>query len=330
MILTKKKDNIQIEELFKKISEYDVYRYYMPRSFSLGEMIESPFIKQRSPSFGIYQKGQRIYHRDFDPEQDEYHGDCIAFVRQYYNLDTPAALEKIAQDFGIIDGSNRYETIKQQYVAPVLEDKRYKLIQVVTREWDTAALQYWAQYGISKEQLYKERIYNVKSWCINRKQQKIEKGELCFAYWFPGGFKMYYPNRVGKWKWITNIGKIVENSQAINTYDKIIITKSRKDRMVLQNLFPQLGIISLQNESPTSYTETLVEQLVNKLVWISFDSDSAGKHASILMNTKYPWMKHVNVPDTYYEREGCTDWSDLYAEYGSEPIIRHFKQKQII
>lgn len=330
MILTKKKDSIQIEELFKKISEYDVYRYYMPRSFSLGEMVESPFIKQRSPSFGIYQKGQRIYHRDFDPEQDEYHGDCIAFVRQYYNLDTPAALEKIAQDFGIIDGSNRYETIKQQYVAPVLEDKRYKLIQVVTREWDTAALQYWAQYGISKEQLHKERIYNVKSWCINRKQQKIEKGELCFAYWFPGGFKMYYPNRVGKWKWITNIGKIVENSQAIHTYDKIIITKSRKDRMVLQNLFPQLGIISLQNESAISYPESLMEQLVNKRVWISFDSDPAGVKASIDMQKKHPWLKYINPPRWFLEERFLKDWAEIYAECGSEVIVQTFKDKQII
>jgi hypothetical protein len=330
MILTKKKEMIMIPDMFKKISEYDVYRYYMPRSFSLGEMIESPFIKQRSPSFGIYQKDNRIYHRDFDPEQDEYHGDCIAFVRQLYSLSTEAAVEKIAQDFGLLDGSNRYESIKQQYVAPVLEEKMYKLIQVVSKDWDTAALQYWAQYGISKDQLHRERIYNVKSWCINRRQQKIDKEELCFAYWFPNGFKIYYPHRDSKWKWITNIGKIVENTKVIDTCDKIVISKSRKDRMVLSNIFPQLGIISLQNESPTSYPDTLIDQLQGKSVWISFDSDTAGKHASKLMNSKYPWMKHVNIPDTYYEREGCTDWSDLYAEYGSEPIIRHFLNKKIV
>jgi hypothetical protein len=330
MILIKKKDMIKIPDMFKKISEYDVYRYYMPRSFSLGEMIESPFIKQRSPSFGIYQKDNRIYHRDFDPEQDEYHGDCIAFVRQLYSLSTEAAVEKIAQDFGLLDGSNRYESIKQQYVAPVLEEKRYKLIQVDSKDWDTAALQYWAQYGISKDQLHRERIYNVKSWCINRRPQKIDKGELCFAYWFPNGFKIYYPHRDGKWKWITNIGKIVENTKVIDTCDKIVISKSRKDRMTLSNIFPQLGIISLQNESAASYTEDVIEKLKNKIVYISFDSDPAGVKASLDMQKKYPWMHYVNVPRWFWEERFLKDWADIYAEYGSEVIIEQFKQKQIV
>ena len=66
-----------------------------------------------------------------------------------------------------------------------------------------------------------------------------------------------------------------------------------------------------------------------KEVWISYDSDPAGKKASIKI-TKEFGFKHINVPDNYWEEDGIKDWADVYNKYGSNPIIEHFKKKGLI
>lgn len=329
MKLGKKTKIITAEEIFSKIDSYDIYRHYLG-SFTVGYPMQNPMTKRQvTPSFCVYMRDNRLWHQDW--AVPETHGDCVALVQQMYALSYPDALNKIAHDLGLTVGTDRYKSIVKSYSKPVLDEKRYTLIQVTAGRWKSHELEYWAQYGIDKLQLQREEIYPVKEWYLNRKQQKIERNELCFCYRFKGGgYKIYYPNRTGKDKWKTNSGKVIENIECIDKYEKIIITKSRKDRLCLMNIFPQLGIISLQNESATSYTDELIQKLEGKQVWISFDSDPAGKKASILMNQKYPWMKHVNVPDWYHDNMHHTDWADMYADGYRDEIVAHYKRKGIV
>ena len=328
MHLTKVKKPLNKDDILRKISSYDVYRYYLG-PFIVGELMQNPCTKRQStPSFGVYLKDGELYHNDF--AVPEIHGDCVALVQQLNGyLPYPDAIEKIVQDMHLISGG--YTNIVNKYYKPVLDEKRYTFIQVSAKEWEEKELLYWQQYGISLEQLQREKIYPVKEWYLNRKKQYIGEDELCFAYRYKEGFKIYYPFRTGKDKWRTNIGKVVENEQCIDKCSKIIISKSKKDRCVLTNVLPaEIGVINVQSESPSSYTDKLVDMLKNKEVYLSFDSDEPGKKASMAINRKFPQWLHVNVPDYFYVNMGITDWADLYSEYGKEPILHHFRKKGII
>ena len=58
MIQGKKKVKLTPEAILDKISEYDIYKFYMPHyNWKINEVTYSPFRNERSPSFLIGYKG---------------------------------------------------------------------------------------------------------------------------------------------------------------------------------------------------------------------------------------------------------------------------------
>ena len=334
MILNKKSEYIDKEFILEKITEYDIFRYYMPVPFTVGDKCRSPFTKQKTGSFGIFKSREhnRLFYQDFDPEQSQYRGDCINFVMQYLGISNiNDALEQIAKDFGLIDGTDKYKEIKKQYVQPILDNRLSTLIHVQAKAYDKKALAYWNRWNIDLEQLKRERIYNVDKWWLNRRRQLEVPGELCFAYWFPTGFKILRPDRPADEKWRNNVGKIVENIDYVRNYDRVVITKSRKDRLVLTNCLPkEILVVNTQNETIGCFPDDLIPLLAGKKVWIAFDTDSPGKEASRELQKKIEGSLHINVPDQFLEEQGIKDWADLYEEYGKYPIVEHFKKKRVL
>jgi hypothetical protein len=330
MQLEKKKPIIQIEDIFAKTDDYSIYRYYLGE-FKVNGNISSPFRKDNNPSFGVYMKDGRLFHNDMGDAT--YHGDCIALVQQLFGISYKEAIEKVAKDFGIsgAGGCESCERVVSSYTKPVLEQKRYTIIRcTVKSKFTKAEAEYWASFGITPERCKAEDIYSVKEWSLNGFKQDLEKGELCFGYLFPGvGWKIYRPFASKENKWKGNVDMtIVENKAAIASASKVLITKARKDRLVLSSLLPGWTLVNVQNESELCYTKEFVESLSGKEVVVNYDSDPAGKKASLLVTKKYGF-RHINVPDKYLE-EGIKDLADLYKKYGPEPIITHFKNKQLI
>lgn len=329
MKLGKKQEPMSAEELLSKVDAWTVYRYYIG-SFNVGQLMQNPCIakRQNTPSFGIYVKGGKLYHNDF--ANPDIHGDCIDMVRQLYNISLSQAIEKIAQDMGILSGTSQYKKLQRE--RPILDEKRYTLIQVRADIWTKERLQYWEDYGITLEQLKREQVYPVAEWSLNRKRQVIEPGELCYAYRYKEGFKIYYPHRTGSDKWKSNIPtKLVEGVERLNGHNKVVITKAKKERLMLEQILPaDIGIINTQNESIAAYTPELVDILQGRQVWISYDCDPPGKAASLKVNHKYPQWRHVNVPDWFYEQRGLKDWGELMICGEQRAIIEEFKKKGII
>jgi hypothetical protein len=328
MQLEKRKPVIQIEDIFAKTDDYSIYRYYLGE-FKVNGNISSPFRKDNNPSFGIYMKDGRLFHNDMGDAA--YHGDCIALVQQLFNISYLEAIQKIAKDFGISNTGVDCCSRIVKYTKPVLEQKRYTVIRcTVKSKFTKAEIEYWASFGITPEECKKEDIYAIKEWTLNGYKQEIKKGELCFGYLFPGiGWKIYKPLASKEDKWKSNIDMtLVENKCSIPGASKVLVTKARKDRVILSKLLPEWAVVNVQNESELCYTKEFVEMLQGKEVVVNYDCDPAGKKASLLVTKKYGF-RHINVPDKYLE-EGIKDLADLYKKYGPDPIITHFKNKQLI
>jgi hypothetical protein len=326
MQLARKEEPITLPLLMSKISEYDIYRYEIG-DFTIGRAISNPLRKDTYPSLVVYMgESGHLFHRDYADEK--YRGGCIDLVMQKYGLNYDGALKKIAKDFGIVNkDSQEYLKITSKYAKPVLDMKKHSLIQVKSRKWEKADLEYWAAFGISLDELRAEDVYCVKEWYLNHRKQYIAPGELCFAYRYPEGFKIYYPTRTkenGKWK--SNIStSTVENIGCLKNCSKVLITKSKKDRMVLGKYFS--CIISVQNETRSCFTEDFVNVLKGKEVWINFDSDEPGVKNCKIITSEFGY-NYINVPKQYLQEENpIKDFADLYKKHGEEPIIKHLKQK---
>lgn len=327
MVLIRKVEPITAEEVLSRISEYDIYHYECPE-FTLGVAFCNWMRGEKNPSLTIFlgQDG-KLHH--FDQGDSTYRGDCWDLVQQKYSIGPREAIDHVAKTFMLIDGPvEAYRTITSQYAKPLMLQQRHSLIQCTVRKWTKETLKYWEQYGITIEDLKAEEVYPVREWSLNRRKQYIAEGELCYAYRYTDGYKIYYPGRPKETKWKSNIStSLVENTKVISENDRIIITKAKKCRMYLSRLLP--GVINVQNETRSGFSDELIEMLKDKQVYVQYDSDAAGKKNSMVL-TKELGYKHLNCPDVLLN-EGVKDFSDWRAKRGSDDeIVNYLKSKGIM
>jgi len=87
MIKGVKKVNLTTEAILQKISEFDIFRWYMPeKSWKINQATYSPFRRENNPSFVIGNKHGKLSFIDFADTSKR--GDCFEFVKQLYNLST--------------------------------------------------------------------------------------------------------------------------------------------------------------------------------------------------------------------------------------------------
>jgi hypothetical protein len=328
MIKGAKKQDLSIKSILAKIGPYDIYRFYLG-DFTLAKAMKSPFRKDKHPSFSVRMGQSGLYHIDYGDES--FRGDCFKLVQQLWGLTFDQALEKIDKDFGlgITGGPTRnYQRIILQYDEPEME-RKYVHILVITRKLNSEELAYWNQYHLSADDLKKNHVYGVEKVYMNRRLIPNYGKGLRFAYFSEPHWKIYKPTaKKGEKFYPNNIpNDMMEGLGNLMNCDIGIITKSRKDRMVISKIFP--NVCSTQNESPAAINEdnlTFIQQNC-KQPYIAFDNDKPGKKASQHYTNEYGW-KHINVPDHYLP--GITDFADLAKEHGLDRVVRHFQAKGIL
>lgn len=318
---------LSAEEVLSRISDYDIYKYECPE-FTLGTLLCNWMRGEKTPSMCIFMGEDGKMHH-YDQGDNNYRGDCWDLVRQKYGIDPRQAIDHVAKVFMLFSSNTeQYKSITNQYVKPLMEQSRHCLIHVAAKKWEIHEIAYWAQYGIEIQELKAEQIYPVGEYSINRQRQYIAPGELCFAYKYENGFKIYMPNKPKEEKWKSNVStSLVENTQVIEENDQIIITKAKKCRMCLSQLHP--GVINVQNETRSGFSSELIERLRGKQVYVQYDSDAAGKKNSMLL-TKELGYKHLNVPD-HMLQYGVKDYSDWIKLDGNNKRVKdHLRQKGLI
>lgn len=326
MSIEKKKEPVSIQFIYSRISDYDIYRYEIG-NFSINHAFCNPLRKDNNPSFVIYMnEAGKLRHKDF--ADSAYSGSGIEFVQQKYGLSIGDAMKKIAKNFGLLEEDNKvYKEVLSSYTKPVMDMKRYTFIQISVRKWEKRDVEYWGQFGITVEDLKKEDVYPLKELFINRRRDPFSPDELVYAYRYPEGFKIYFPQRKKGERWKSNIKtSIVENIEILDLYDPavVLITKSKKDRMVLSRYFPY--VLNVQNESKSCFTPEFIEKLKGRTVWINYDSDEAGVKSCIDITAEHGY-KYINVPKRYWP---VKDFADLYKTYGEEELNNCLKEKNLI
>jgi hypothetical protein len=332
MIKGKQRVSLTKEEVLSRISEYDIFKYYMPQGWQLNRATNSPFRKDNNPSFVIGNRNGYVSFIDFGDVN--FRGDCFTFVKLLFHMrNMDEVLRKIDNDFslGISSGIvGDYKSIISKYEQPT-EVKRYSLVQVVTKKFTKSELDYWASYHLSLDDLRQNNVYSVKKVYLNRQLFPSKLNELVFGYFYEGGYwKIYRPESDRKRKWMPNNVPItaMDGKENIVNCDVALISKSRKDYMVMRKVFP--CSCAVQNESIACFSQENVSYLKDnsKVQILSFDSDEVGVNNSRQITQLFDFQ-YANVPRKYLS-EGIKDWAELARVHGMEELVKCLKEKNLL
>ena len=332
MITGRKKATLTPETILQRLTEYDIFKYYMTGDWKINQATFSPFRNENNPSFIIGNKRGRLSFIDFADTSRR--GDCFEFVKQLFNLASiHDVLKLIDRDFGLgIHGEHteEYKKIKAEYKQPEDLGKRYSLIQVVTRPFTKEELEYWNSYHQDVQDLRDNNIYSIKKLYLNKQLFSLKDTELRFGYFYDGFWKIYRPFGDRKNKWVPNNVPItsMDGKENIVNCETAFINKSKKDYMVMKKVFP--CSCAVQNEGVACFSEENIEFLKanSDRQILSFDSDVTGVQNSQQI-TKIFDFDYLNVPRKYLQ-EDIKDWADLAKIHGLKAIEDYLKQKQLL
>ena len=327
----KKKIELIAETILERISEYDIFRFYYPGKWKLNVATHSPFRKDDNPSFIIGTKHGNVSYIDF--AETSKRGNCFNFVQTLYNLSYFNALKLIDKDFGLGISSGvigDYKVITSAYEQPEELTKKYAVIQAVTRKFTKEELSYWAQYHLDIQDLKENNVYSLSKVYLNKQLFSLKESDLRFGYFYDGTWKIYRPYIDPKFKWVPNNVPIstLEGKDNIVNCDVALVTKSKKDLMVIRKIFP--CVAAVQNEGLACFSQENVDFLKanSKKQILSFDSDPTGVKNSKQI-TELFGFEYLNVPRSYLS-DGIKDFADLAKDYGMNALEKILKKKKLL
>lgn len=323
------------DEILERLDELDIYQYYLNKSIRrVPFKCNSPFREEQHPSFGLFYNNSRILWRDFTLQET---GNVFSFIMKMYGINYYEALHKI-----------KTEMIENKITSNI-ETKRYNVIKENTEssidllfyyfkdnEIPNSYWKYWNNYKvITKEILQKNHVKCPKYVYLNNKLIATYKDDdiLIRYIWKRKGiekhyYKLYRPMNKAD-KWISNFrGASKWLIHGLNTINKevdyIIITKSVKDKMVLEGL--GFNAINIQNEGITIPRE-IIEYLKKFYTrfFLLYDNDynkpkNWGQLAAKKLIKEYSFIKNIKI-DGRYQSSDISEYIFKYDEFQSKQLI---------
>lgn len=263
-------DNITLDWILSKVTEYDIYAKYIGQ-FKVGMIYNSPFRKDKNPSFGIYysKRTKQLLFKDHGTGEC---GNVIKFVSLFTGkTEYNDILSDIVDKLNITNNTKLVSS--KQYIQPT-----ETVIGVVRQEFTDVDINYWKQFNISINTLKKFNVNSIKYYLCNGIVKGTYKRENpMYAYKVYNNFKIYRPLADKYTKWRNNLTDydIQGYEQLPQKGDILFITKSMKDVMCLHEMgYPAVSPSSESTFPPKDVLEQLKTRF--KRIIILFDRDTAG------------------------------------------------------
>lgn len=262
--------NLTLDYILSKVTEYDIYEAYIGK-FKIGMIYNSPFRKDRNPSFGCYysRSSKQLMFKDHGTGEC---GNVIKFVSLFTGIANYADILKDIVSRLKITNDTKLVSSKQN-ITPT-----ETVIGVVRQDFTKIDTDYWSQFNISLQTLKKFGVSSIKYYLCNGIVKGIYKDDNpMYAYKVYNHFKIYRPLGDKYTKWRNNLTEldIQGYKQLPKEGDVLFITKSMKDVMC----FYEMGIPAISPSSESTFIPNKVlEQLKKrfKRIIILFDRDPAG------------------------------------------------------
>jgi DNA primase len=292
-----------LKDLLRETTEYDIYSFYIGDQIKIGRVMRSPLREDIHPSFGIYKSSIRgnLMWKDQATGKS---GNVIMFVSELLNITYEEAIQKILSDNIKVtkEGKSMEETYKKVKTTISIQKKNFT-------ERDN---EYWEQYFITREILKKYEVSPILTFWVNDEPSNLfyTKDQPLYAYQIFDKFQIYSPlgNRKNKFRMNTSIYDI-HGLEQLPQYGKLlIITKSKKDVMVLDRL--GYNAIAPCGEN-TPIPDTIIAELkerFDKLI-VFYDNDLPGLTGAKKLADHHS-INMMHIPVDYYTKFKIKDISD--------------------
>lgn len=324
---------ITIPELIEQIGDLNIFSYYIP-NLVLNRPMLSVFRKEKNPSFVVSSRGNQIRYKDYGDSQ--FKGNCIDLVKQLYHLSTSEAINKIKEDFGLIDKSNNkynqvISSLPKIEVAPKIPVK----IIAEAKNLGKEHINYLAQYELTLEDMNfcsDTEVLPLKKFWINGTPITLGKNEVGFIYYVKSldKVKIYRPQASKDLKWFTNLNfSYIHGLDNLKNCHTGIVGKSIKDCAVVYKYITKCTCV-VQSENPDALSDDNINFINSNCsnIYTSFDNDEKGVISSQNLNKKTGWG-YINPPKELLNK-GITDWADMIKVEGKDKLIEYFQSKKII
>ena len=309
--------------LLSKYSEETYMEYYLGIKVKKG-LFKSPLRRDNTPTCSFYRNksGDLIFH-DFS---GDFYGNFISVVMRKYNVSYSKALNIIAEDFGFKSKTENYKIVIPESQSK-LEKSGPSNIQVEIKDFDNKELNWWKEYGITKEILNKFKVYSCKNIFLNGELVNTNNNNLIFGYY--GGkkdklelWRIYFPGRK-TYRFLTNwpSKKIQGYNQLPKDGKLLVITKSMKDCMTLYSLgIPEIA----PNSEHIFISDNMLKELKTrfKYIVVMYDNDLPGISNMNKIKRKHPELIYYFIPRKY----NVKDISDFYKTYKKKKTISFIKE----
>ena len=296
---------ITLDYILSRVSEYDIYARYLGQ-FKVGYIYNSPFRKDKNPSFGIF-LSKRSGKLLFKDHGNGICGDVIKFVSELKGLTNyNDILNTIIKDLKIKNDTVLTSTYDYKSTSSTV-------IGVVRQPFTEVDLEYWAKYGITVPTLDKYKVNSIKYYLCNGIVKGIYKLENpMFSYKVFNNFKIYRPFGDKFTKWRNNLTSydIQGFEQLPKKGNLLIITKSLKDVMSLY----EIGYTAISPSSESTFIPDDVLEALKlrfKRILLCFDRDVAG-----VRNMRKVSLKTGLNGFLVHKSFNAKDISDAIAKHG--------------
>jgi hypothetical protein len=319
---TSKVINISETDILAKVTEYDIFSYYIGGSIKIGKIMNSPLRKDNNPSFGIYKSKSSgsLLFKDLSTGDT---GNCFKLVSLLFNTTYKKALLKVRADFekSLIKSSD-VGLYTQNVYKP-----RNSLISIKRIPFTTTDILYWNTYNITKQTLDLYQVTPTKIvWLDEDIVWRYSIDNPIYAYKVYDKFKCYRPKAEKDKKWISNLTSFhIQGFQQLpEKGELLIITKALKDVMVLH----ELGYCSIApNGENHNIPIKVVEQLKNRFnnIVLLYDRDIAG-----LKGTR-KLFKEFGFPFIFikkkYKTKDISDFIQMYGKNKTQELLNNLLRK---
>ena len=319
------KPKITKDFILSKVNQESIMQYYTGLDVSSKKLMLSPFRIDNHFTVSFYKsKSDILYLHDFATNE---HINCFQAVMKKFGVNFYEALDIIAKDFGLIEGSNDLK-VRPLNIQPLKETESSR-IQVQIKNYSDKELEWWKQFGISVKTLKKFHVFSIEHVFLNG-ELKFSSSKQCPIYGYYFGkdkngiekWKIYFPLKT-EYRFLNNLSKKVLQGyhQLPKTGKLLVITKSMKDLMAMY----EFGIPAVSPNSETLFIDDKkLEEFKNRFkhILVLYDQDRPGKHNMWLIRKEHPELNYYYLP--WYLAKDFTDSIKLVGVENMKEYVNEF------
>jgi len=301
------------EDVYKLISEYDIYKSYLGFNPIVGKVYKSPFRQDLNPSFGIFRgRKNNLMFKDLGTGES---GDAIKFAKLTEGMHTSETIEYLFKQYSNI------KVVKTTSIPEIKSGERNIHTSKIT--WNAEGISFWQKFGITLKTLNYFKVTQIKKYWVNG----IVKGyssttNPMFDYEIYDKNKIYRPFYKEKRFYTNCTADYIQGWEQLDySKDTVIITKSLKDVMYLY----QLGYTAI---APNGEGHKIPEKALKilkknfKYVIVFYDMDKAG-----ITGTRRLLKENPTFGFIFTSQKKAKDITDYHFKYGLEKTIKLISKK---